>query len=141
MIGHWDRDWRGCDRYRSPYGFHKLTEFLGEVLEEDDIAAKQRMLRSESSFYLWQSILRGAGVVTGCRRCQDVCPVGADYETLLADALVEIPEDTPGKRARLQDMVCAESAGELPDAYRSQQRWVGGLAAPKPSSGKGGNDA
>ena len=23
----------------------------------------------------------------GCRRCQDVCPVGADYEKMLKDAL------------------------------------------------------
>ena len=69
------------------------------------------MLRSEDSFNLWQSILRGAGVMTGCRRCHDVCPVGADYDALLKDALDTIAEDTPDKRARLQSMMDQEASG------------------------------
>ncbi|MGH8765072.1 MAG: hypothetical protein ACRET8_05095, partial [Burkholderiales bacterium] len=66
---------------------------------------------------LWQSILRGAGVVTGCRRCNDVCPVGADYEKMLADAHQEIPESTPEKEKRLAAMT-----GDVPE---KQQRFIG----------------
>jgi Fe-S oxidoreductase len=87
------------------------------------------MLRSETSFNLWQSILRGAGVITGCRRCEDVCPVGADYQAMLADALDKIPEDTTGKQTRRAEMARAEAAGKLPRDYGDQARWIGRLGA------------
>ena len=70
------------------------------IIAEPDAAKQKELLRSEDSFNLWQSILRGAGVITGCRRCADVCPVGADYEAMLRDALDAIPENTPAKEAR-----------------------------------------
>jgi epoxyqueuosine reductase QueG len=124
VIQHWDRDWEACDRYRSPHGFAQLSEYLGRVIDEPDAKQKKAMLRSEDSFNLWQSILRGAGVITGCRRCADVCPVGADYEPMLKDALDAIPENTPQKEARLAAMVAADSAGPSP-AYQKQIRWIG----------------
>ena len=77
------------------------------------------MLRSETSFNLWQSILRGSGVITGCRRCADVCPVGADYEQMLASAHQEIPENTPAKEKRLVAM--SGDAG----GYPKNQRFIG----------------
>jgi epoxyqueuosine reductase QueG len=119
VVQHWERDWAACDRYRSPHGFAQLTEYLDEVIDAPDAARKKAMLRSEASFNLWQSILRGAGVITGCRRCADVCPVGADYDAALKDALDAIPENTPAKEARLAAMT------EPSDAYRRQVRWVG----------------
>jgi epoxyqueuosine reductase QueG len=117
VVKHWDRDWDGCDRYRSPHGFAQLAEYLGKVIDEPDLRQKKAMLRSEDSFNLWQSILRGAGVITGCRRCADVCPVGADYEAMLKDALDAIPENTPEKEARLAAM--------SPDPEPRQIRWIG----------------
>ena len=120
-VREWDRDWEACDRYRSPHGFAQLSEYLGRVIDEPDIARKKEMLRSEASFNLWQSILRGAGVVTGCRRCADVCPVGADYEPMLRDALDAIPENTPAKEARLAAMTQNEASA----AYTRQVHWIG----------------
>jgi len=58
-------------------------------------------------------------VITGCRRCADVCPVGADYEQMLADAHVEIPENTPAKEQRLAQM------GGTSAAYEKQRRYIG----------------
>jgi epoxyqueuosine reductase len=124
VIGHWERDWEACDRYRSPHGFAQLTEYLGRVIDEPDVASQKALLRTEESFNLWQSILRGAGVITGCRRCADVCPVGDDYEALLKDALENIPENTPQKEARLAAMVAAEAAGPVPVQVR-ELRWIG----------------
>ena len=121
VVQHWERDWEGCDRYRSPHGFAQLSEYLGKVIDEPDPKQKKALLRSEDSFNLWQSILRGAGVITGCRRCADVCPVGADYEAMLKDALDVIPENTPAKEARLAEMVRAEPS----PAYQKQIRWIG----------------
>ncbi len=126
-VRHWDRDWVACDRFRSPHGFSALADHLTKIVEEPDLARQRVMIRSEDSFNLWQSILRGAGVVTGCRRCEDVCPVGADYDAMLKDALDHIPEHTPVKQARLDAMVEAEGRDELPAAYEAQRRWIGEL--------------
>jgi epoxyqueuosine reductase len=121
VIGQWERDWNACDQYRSPHGFAQLSDYLGRVIDEPDTKQKKAMLRSEDSFNLWQSILRGAGVITGCRRCADVCPVGADYEPMLKDALDAIPENTPAKEARLAAMVAAEPSPQ----YQRQIHWIG----------------
>jgi epoxyqueuosine reductase QueG len=134
VVQHWDRDWKACDRYRSPHGFLQLTEYLEEMIRAGDPETQRAMLRSETSFNLWQSILRGAGAITGCRRCQDVCPAGADYETMLKDALDEIPEDNTDKRERLTAMADAETAGELPQNHDAQARWIGKRADPAAAS-------
>lgn len=118
-VQEWDRDWAACDRHRSPHGFAQLTEHLDQIIEAGDAKSRKELLRSEASFNLWQSILRGSGVITGCRRCADVCPVGADYEALLADAHQEIPENTPAKEARLASM------GSASGAYETHKRFIG----------------
>lgn len=107
-VGYWKRDWDACDRYRTPYGFVPTMEFLERLLKEQDVEAKAGMLRSEELYSLWTGIMRGAGVVTGCRRCQDVCPVGEDYEQMIGKALDEIAEDTPEKRDRLAAMIASD---------------------------------
>jgi epoxyqueuosine reductase len=122
-VGHWQRDWAACDTHRSPHGFAQLTDHLDSIINEADAATRKQLLKSETSFNLWQSILRGSGVVTGCRRCADVCPVGADYEAMLADALNDIPENTPEKEARLAAMQ-RETHGE-PAQYRKQKHFIG----------------
>lgn len=113
----WDRDWSKCDPYRSPHGFAQLSAHLDAIIDEQEAAKRKQLLRSETSFNLWQSILRGSGVITGCRRCADVCPVGKDYEAMLADAHTEIPENTPAKDKRLAAM-----SGKVPE---KQQRFIG----------------
>lgn len=131
-VRHWGRDWEACDTHRSPYGFAKLTEHIEAIMRAPDAQAKKDLLRTETMFNLWQSILRGSGVITGCRRCADVCPVGADYPQMLAGALDVMPEDGDDKRLRLIDMITAERDGRLPDDYHAQQRWIGMLKAPAP---------
>ena len=66
-------------------------------------------------------------MITGCRRCADVCPVGADYAAMLSDALEAIPENTPEKEARAAAMAAEEKSGHLPDAFDDQRRWIGAL--------------
>lgn len=125
VIGHWSRDWVECDRYRSPHGFNQLTSHLGNIIDAASAKDRMALIRSEESFNLWQSILRGAGVVNGCRRCQDVCPVGEDYETMLKDALDHIPEDNAEKAARLKTMAENEASGGRPETRHAQLRWIG----------------
>jgi ferredoxin len=126
--GHWKRDWDACDTHRSPYGFAKLSVHLDAVMSEPDPQKKKDLLRTETMFNLWQSILRGSGVITGCRRCADVCPVGADFEEMLREALEHMPEDNETKRARLAAMVAAEADGALPADYERERRWFGALS-------------
>jgi epoxyqueuosine reductase len=118
-VREWDRDWKACDTHRSPHGFAQLSDHLDKIIETPDAATRKQLLRSETSFNLWQSILRGSGVITGCRRCADVCPVGKDYESMLADAHTEIPENTPAKEQRLASM-----NGNVPEDRR---RFIGVL--------------
>jgi epoxyqueuosine reductase len=129
-VRHWDRDWEACDTYRSPNGFAKLTGHVARIMGESDAQKQKELIRSEDSFNLWQSILRGAGVITGCRRCADVCPVGTDYAQL-KDALDVIPEHTPQKQAALDAMTADESRSALPAAYTTHMRWIGTLPAAK----------
>lgn len=129
-VGHWARDWGSCDPYRSPHGFSQLARHIGRIIAEPDATAQKELLVSEDSFNLWQSILRGSGVITGCRRCADVCPIGEDYESMLRDALEVIPENTPDKEVRAEKMAADERANALPDTYAAQQRWVGALQTP-----------
>ena len=124
-VKHWDRDWQECDTYRSPYGFKKLTGQIEAIMQADTPTAKADLLRSETSFNLWQSILRGSGAITGCRRCADVCPVGEDYEALLKDALDAIPEATPAKQGRLDDMQRDEGEAKPGEPYEASRRWIG----------------
>ncbi|MSQ69940.1 MAG: hypothetical protein EXR27_01450 [Betaproteobacteria bacterium] len=124
-VQHWGRDWEACDTYRSPYGFAKLSGHIEAIVNATGADERKQLLRSETTFNLWQSILRGAGAITGCRRCADVCPVGEDYATMLQDALETIPEDTPQKAARLGDMMAQEAKGALPPGYTAQIRWIG----------------
>jgi epoxyqueuosine reductase len=116
-VREWDRDWKACDTHRSPHGFAQLSDHLDKIIDTPDAATRKQLLRSETSFNLWQSILRGSGVITGCRRCADVCPVGKDYESMLADAHMEIPENTPAKERRLASM-----KGNIPEG---QKRFIG----------------
>ena len=125
-VRHYDRDWQVCDTARSPHGFHALADHLNAIIDEPDLKTKKAMLRSKDQFYIWQSMLRGAGVVTGCRRCQDVCPVGTDYARI-EDALDQIPEATAEKTDRLDAYAEAEKAGDMPCAYENAKRWIGAL--------------
>ena len=124
-VRHWERDWETCDTYRSPYGFKKLTGQIEAIMQAGTAKEKGELLRSETSFNLWQSILRGSGAITGCRRCADVCPIGEDYAALLKDALDEIPESTPAKQGRLEAMQREEKDAAPSEPYVASRRWIG----------------
>ncbi len=128
-VRHWDRDWEACDRYRYPYGFPKLVEHLTDIVATQDPRAQADKIRSENTFYLWQSILRGAGAINGCRNCADDCPVGEDYACHLAATRAAMREDTPAKAAAAAAMAAAERDGTLPPGYLASRRWIGELAS------------
>ena len=127
-VGHWQRDWPACDRRRSPFGFGFASDYLTNVLREQDQEKQIGMLRSMESSEIFQAMLRGTGIISGCRNCADVCPVGEDYEKLLKDWVDDINEATPEKQTRLDAMIREEATGNLPEGFNQQQRWIGDYA-------------
>ena len=99
----------------APANAFRLPEVAG-------VAVTVGLAPGEKCQRCWR-ILPEVGVVHPelCRRCADVCPVGADYEAMLADAHTEIPENTPQKEGRLAAMT-GRSGG-----YEKQKRYIGVL--------------
>jgi hypothetical protein len=115
-------------RLRQAHGPCRDRDERAQYAEEEE---EEEGPRTETFFNLWQSILRGSGVITGCRRCADVCLVGEDYAQMLEDGLSTIAEDGQGKRQRLAEMIAAEAGGEAGEAYEAARHWIGDLAHPQ----------
>jgi epoxyqueuosine reductase len=126
-VRHWELDVEACRPYSAPYDYPFFQEHVAKVANEPDPAKKWEIATSTDSLMIWQSMLRGVGIVTGCTRCQDVCPVGEDYEKYLADALDEMPEETEEKRAALAEMQERASSGGRGEAFERERRWIGKL--------------
>lgn len=135
-VGHWERDWESCNPFRSPYGFEQLTEHLTRFIEETDKERQKELLFSEQSLNFWQSTLRGSGIISGCRRCQDVCPVGTDYASMLKDAVDTIAETSGQKEQRLADMLDIEGRDEFSATCLGHARWIGSSDATVPEHGE-----
>jgi epoxyqueuosine reductase QueG len=131
-ILHWGLDKAKCAPHASPYGFTYLTRHLESVVNATTAEEQLALLKSKESFMVWQSILRGVGVYSGCTRCVDVCPVGKDYDEALRDIQEEIPERTPEKEARLTQMAREREAGDRGPYWAHSARWIEGPGAPIP---------
>jgi len=121
----WGLDKQKCAPYASPHGFSHVVSHVGNVLRAESVEQKMELLRSGDSFNIWQTMLRGVGAYTGCTRCVDVCPVGQDYASHLADAQRDIPETTPEKTARLAAMQQTRTSGESIEGLERSKRWIG----------------
>lgn len=124
-VGHWERDYHACNRYRAPFGFHRLADLLTKIVKETDVDKQTSLIQSKDSSELFEGVLRGVGIMTGCRRCHDVCPVGADYAASLSDRLDHIPEATDDKQRRLEVMIKAEEGPSSPAGRSEMSRWIG----------------
>lgn len=126
----WALDKGRCAPHASPYGFTYLTRHLEQVVKAETAEEQLGLLKSKESFMVWQSILRGVGVYSGCTRCADVCPVGKDYEEI-REIQEEIPERTPEKAARLAGLARRAEAGDRGPHWAHSARWIQGPAAPE----------
>lgn len=128
-VRHWGLDVQACRPHSAPYDYPAFAEHVAAVVAEPDPERKWQLASSTKSLMFWQSLLRGVGVETGCTRCQDVCPVGADYAQRLAPVLDEIPEETAAKRAALDELRAAAAAGRRGPGFDT--RWHGSIDTPK----------
>jgi epoxyqueuosine reductase len=125
-IGHFAHSLARCAPYASPYGYHFVERHVESILATPDPDARMARVQSMDTFMIWQSMLRGVGVYTGCTRCYDVCPVGADYEAHLAEVQAVIPEATPAKETALRALQSA-TARAAAEGVRAHARWLGRL--------------
>jgi epoxyqueuosine reductase QueG len=123
-IDHFDMRVEDCRPQAEPWGFDKFLEYTEEIIEADSPEERQNLLKGTDSLMVWQSMIHGDGVNTGCTRCSDVCPIGDDYENL-EEVHEEIPEATEEKRRRLEDLRQDEQEGNLPSAFQQHSRWIG----------------
>jgi epoxyqueuosine reductase QueG len=128
-IGDWELDLERCRPYSSPYGYHFLRQHVERVLQTPDRAARAEVMRSTDTLMLWQSMLRGVGIYSGCTRCYDVCPVGVDYEPHLRDIQEDIPEATPEKHEKLRAIQALRARAVAASGLRQHARWIGRTAA------------
>jgi len=129
-IGHFALDLGRCTPFSSPYGYHFVQRHVERILETPDPGRRMEQVQSMDTFMIWQSMLRGVGVYTGCTRCADVCPVGADYDAHLRQVQDAIPEATAAKRERLAGLGRPEARPASP-GLRAHARWIGELPAPE----------
>jgi epoxyqueuosine reductase QueG len=127
----WRLDKARCAPHASPYGFAYLTRHLEQVVRATSAEEQAARLKSKETFMVWQSILRGVGVYSGCTRCVDVCPVGKDYDAI-QDAQDDIPERTGDKERRLYAMARQAEGGDRGPHFRHSARWIQGPRAPGP---------
>lgn len=72
-----------CCRGAQPFGPDAFTNYLSTMFESPDRDAVQKMVRHRTTGELWQeAAFLKEGAYTACMRCEDVCPVGADYAVI-----------------------------------------------------------
>ena len=128
-IDEWGLNLERCRPYSSPYGYDFLRQHVERVLNSSDATARYEVMRSTDTLMLWQSMLRGVGIFSGCTRCYDVCPVGTDYASHLQEIQETIPEETAGKQERLRVMRTRHAEAALSSGLEQHRRWIGTLPA------------
>jgi epoxyqueuosine reductase QueG len=92
----------------------------------DDPADVIAMLDTGEVREKYLSIVRKINAFGACPRCVEVCPIGVDYTKFLAQEHKHIPENTPEKEAKLQEMLTARQAGEFVEWNKPvNERWIG----------------
>jgi 3-isopropylmalate/(R)-2-methylmalate dehydratase large subunit len=125
-IDHFDLRVEDCRPHAEPWGFDRFLEHAETVMDADSVEARQAALQSTDTLMIWQSMIHGDGVNTGCTNCADVCPVGDDYGRL-AEANADIDEATETKRQRLAELRRAELTDDLPAELEAHERWIGDI--------------
>lgn len=69
-----------CCRGTQPFGADAFAGYLSTVFASPDRDTVNKLIRHRTTGELWQeAAFLKEGAYTACMRCEDVCPVGADY--------------------------------------------------------------
>jgi ferredoxin len=73
----------GCCRSAQPFGADAFVRYLSTVFASPDRETVNKLIRHRTTGELWQeATFLKEGAYTSCMRCEDVCPVGADYPVI-----------------------------------------------------------
>ena len=76
-------DAAACCRGAQPFGADAFVGYLATLVASPDRDAVNKLVRHRSTGELWQeATFLKEGAYTACMRCEDVCPVGADYAVI-----------------------------------------------------------
>lgn len=76
-------DSAACCRSAQPFGADAFVRYLSTVFASPDREAVNKLIRHRTTGELWQeATFLKDGAYTSCMRCEDVCPVGADYAVI-----------------------------------------------------------
>jgi len=76
-------DAAACCRGTQPFGADAFVGYLSTVFASPDRDAVNKLIRHRTTGELWQeATFLKEGAYTACMRCEDVCPVGADYAVI-----------------------------------------------------------
>ncbi|MBK6864814.1 MAG: hypothetical protein IPG91_15330 [Ideonella sp.] len=72
-----------CCRSTQPFGADAFVRHLSTVFAAPDRETVNKLIRHRTTGELWQeATFLKEGAYTSCMRCEDVCPVGADYAVI-----------------------------------------------------------
>jgi ferredoxin len=101
-----------CARSSQPYGPATMARHLTAALDSANAQECWRLVKGLTTGELWQQVtMHKDGAFTACQACAEVCPVGADYESV---------QRSPHRQADLPDGVIHGCV----DGWVSVQ-WVG----------------
>ncbi|MSQ70800.1 MAG: hypothetical protein EXR27_05850 [Betaproteobacteria bacterium] len=76
-------DAAACCRSAQPFGADAFVRYLSTVFASPDRETVNKLIRHRTTGELWQeAAFLKEGAYTSCMRCEDVCPVGADYAVI-----------------------------------------------------------
>jgi ferredoxin len=76
-------DGAACCRSAQPFGADAFVNYLSTMFASTDRETVSKLIRHRVTGELWQeATFLKDGAYTSCMRCEDVCPVGADYAVI-----------------------------------------------------------
>ena len=129
-VGHFDIDKRECSKHAQEFGFAHAMRLFNQMVDargEGNLQERvKQLIKSREFMGFWQGLLRVVGSFGDCPRCLEVCPVGNDYHTHLADHHRVIPERTPEKEQKAKGFKVARKSNiEITGLNDWNTRWVG----------------
>ena len=76
-------DRQACSVHSQPYGVGAFVDYMRGLVTTDDEREIERRIASPDTSLLWFNMtVSRQGAFTGCSRCLQVCPIGADYDAI-----------------------------------------------------------
>ncbi|MCK6439270.1 MAG: hypothetical protein L6Q71_03600 [Planctomycetes bacterium] len=82
-----------CSKSCQPEGPHAMVDQLKRMFKAPNLEKAEDVIREKQTLKIWYAMtIQRQGGFTGCMKCEQVCPIGADYAGIeaFADGLMKI---------------------------------------------------